>query len=218
MRVEKWNCLLGIQEVHGECHPGLASAYIKVFEDYVPPPLKILEMGIGEGPIETEMLTKKGYDVTPITIRPWQAEKYNALLMDMHDLRFKSNTFDAIFSCVTLEHSYAPWLVALESWIVLKDGGAFFIVVPQESQYHVPTHPCLLSIEQWTDLLRYAGFRIFNAEKRRFIVKCECQQSDTDYVSGVTVNHDETMVVIVAIKDAPHSEIKHIIEKLKELH
>lgn len=225
MNPSKWKALLNIQEVHGECHPGLAKAYIDLFSIRIPPPLKILELGLGEGILEFRMLKDRGYDVTGVTIRPWQAQAISpadgrVYCMDMHDLKFKPESFEAIFSAVTLEHSYAPWMVALESWIVLKPSGILFFIVPRPDQYHVVTHPCLLTCDQWSSILRYAGFEVLIAENYTFDVECSCERSDMDNSpTGTVFHHSETMMVFIARKSIPFSEeVSSTIAKLLKVH
>jgi hypothetical protein len=219
MNPEKWKALLNIQEVHGECHPGLAKAYIEYFKKYAPPPRTVLQIGLGEGPLETDMLVREGYTVTGITIRPWQVLRENILLMDMHDLHFKPDAFDSIFSAVTFEHSYSPWLAVMEAHVVLREGGVFFMVVPLENEYHVSTHPNLLSMGQWMETLSYAGFKIRESRKIDLNVMCPCESSDMGITPSSPKNHSLSMNIVVAEKGVPQSrDVLQSINLLREIH
>jgi len=212
----KWDALLEMQVEQGWWHTGLAEAYIKIFKTHVPPPKKILEMGLGEGPPENRMLKEAGYEVTGITIRPHEVVE-GITLMDMHDLRFPPNTFDAIYSTQTMEHGYAPYLVLLECWTVLRDGGTLFAVMPCPDEHLVETHPTMLTCLQWSTLMSHAGFNVKYGQDVGFVVNCRCLWSDGS--KSADMRHRERCLVIVAEKKPPESTYtRTVLGKLKKIH
>lgn len=111
---------------------------LRFITDIIPPDkyTKMLDIGCAEGR-ETKVLYDLGYDVIGITQGRLNVEyaKENypeivAIEMDMHDLRFHSNTFDAIYTNHTYEHAIAPYVMLLEMYAVIKTKGRIWINVP----------------------------------------------------------------------------------------
>lgn len=216
MNPEKWRILLDMQRVHGECHPTLAKKYIEVFSQVVSSRThpRLLEVGLGEGPREREMLQKLGYDVTAITVRSWQ----HATQMDMHDLTFAPESFDVIYGCQVYEHSYAPWLALMESWIVLRPHGILFANMPLPTQNDVSTHPTMLTLEQWKRIYTYCGFNVTHTSTRAFDVKCRCEDDEGNPIGGIK-RHRVSCNFIVAEKiSVSDSVMKNTLEKLMAIH
>lgn len=167
MNIKKWDSLLDIQRVFYAPHLDFTREYIALLKRFASASKykRLLDVGCGEGPEEIGMLTKEGYDVIGITLLPWMVEKNPRIkLMDVHDMSFLPNSFDAIYSCQVMEHVYAPWLACLEIWITLRIGGIFFMVVPTPEAYRVVTHPNLLTQEQWSFILHHTGFKVIHNE------------------------------------------------------
>jgi len=193
---------MDITQLFGAAHLEFAKEYIALFETFAPASKykKLLDVGCGEGPEEIGMLSDKGYDVTGITVIPWMLKNNPKIkLMDMQDMQFPPNSFDALYSCAVMEHVYIPWLACLELWITLRNNGIFFMIVPIPTMYKVVTHPSLLSQEQWAFILQHVGFKMLHNEVHKF----------RRYVP---------MIVIVAQKDKPKATcIQKVIDKLTKI-
>lgn len=172
MNIKKWESLLDLQQIFYASHLEFTKEYITLLKNFAPAGKykELLDIGCGEGPEEIVMLSKEGYDVTGITIIPWMIKGNPQIkLMDMHDMQFLPNSFDAIYSAQVMEHSYAPWLACLEIWVTLRIGGIFFMVVPVPKVYRVVTHPNLLTQEQWNFILHHTGFKIIHNEVKMIL-------------------------------------------------
>lgn len=80
-------------------------------------------------------------------------------VMDMHELRYKEDSFDYIYASNVLEHSPAPILALMELHRVLKRNGHAFFWMPtdltnQMERYHYSCFPP----EIWLSLMEKAGF------------------------------------------------------------
>jgi len=87
--------------------------------------------------------------------------------MDMHDLQFPPGEFDAVVTRQVFEHSFAPWLLAAEIWVILRTGGRWIIDLPSPQNKDMWTmwHPNLLYAKQMRFLLEKTGFKIVHAEE-----------------------------------------------------
>jgi SAM-dependent methyltransferase len=160
------------------------------------------------------MLQKLGFDVTTITVRPWQ----DATQMDMHDLQYPPESFDAIYGCQVYEHSYAPWLALMESWVVLKPHGILFANMPLPTDNDVVTHPTMLTLEQWSRIYEYCGFKVNYSASRGFAVNCLCED-DKGQPWGESTHHRVTCNIIEAEKTEVRDGImKSALEKLMTIH
>jgi SAM-dependent methyltransferase len=212
---EKWSILLESQLVYGTYHPSLGQQYIDRFLQYAPPEKfrRLLRIGFGEGRVEKDALTSK-YQVETITIQPWQGET----AMDMHDLKYASDSFDAIYAVQTFEHSYAPWLLLMECWTVLRMGGIVYFVVPAPDIHHVFTHPNLLTEEQWLLALNMCGFKPIDHYTKRYQVTCRCED-DYGNLKGYETEHDVTCITVAAEKEKPErEETAKTLEALRKIH
>lgn len=88
---------------------------------------KILDIGCGEGK-EAYILERLGYKVVGIT-QGAQNLKYakdnypgiDIRVMDMHDLEFPTQSFNAIYIHHAFEHSTAPFILLVEMYCTLSD-------------------------------------------------------------------------------------------------
>jgi len=151
--------------------------FVRIFEKYCPPAdyRYILDIGAGAG-LETKILSEVGYIPVGITFGRdniiMGRKKYDVLLMemDMHDLRFQRNTFDAIFSLQSFEHAFSPWFVILEMRRVLRDGGRVFLDLPDpedEPMLNTIWHTSVLYPNQLKALFKKAGFSLVVDLSRR---------------------------------------------------
>jgi len=143
--------------------------FIETFKKYCPSEKYnfVLDVGAGDG-LETLLLKHAGYNVLGITFgvenikKGKEAHGVELLEMDMHDLAFAPELFDAVFSVQTFEHTFSPWLHILELRRVLRDGGRVFIDVPDpDDQEMLDTiwHTSVLYPNQIKALFKKAGFK-----------------------------------------------------------
>jgi len=174
--IRKWKMLLKWQDdtkVTGgtshevEAHKNHLTDTCKILERFPPSQYpKILDLGCGGG--ETEALRRLGYQATGFTLGPlnviWAKEKYGLDLIygDMHDLPFPSGVFDAVLSKESFEHCFAPILVTIEVWRVLRPHGRWMLTQP-DSNNEVGfdwSHSTVLNARQRKALFENFGFRV----------------------------------------------------------
>lgn len=179
MNPEKWRVLLSQESREDPCvYPDMYEGTKKFFEAYLPqylPPAqyrKILDLGCGCG-IEVKVLEELGYEVMGITMSKADVDYaksqfgLNILFMDMHDLNFPANHFDGAISRQSLEHAYSTLLVMLETRIVLKYGGRWFIDLPSPHNKDMwgGNHRSILYPTQMRRYFDICGFEIVKAEE-----------------------------------------------------
>ena len=128
---------------------------------------KVLMLGCGDG-YEMKILRDRGFtDITGLTydrreFKNADDNKYSKVVRgDMHELPFKDNEFDFVYSKETLEHSIAPYIALLELNRVLKVDAGFMHyiaegVVKQGEWYHISCFPPYV----WVDLFNLAEFQV----------------------------------------------------------
>lgn len=164
MNLKKWDSLLDIQRRPEAPKVEFAREYVALLKRFAPPSSypHLLDIGCESG-VELETLTAEGYKVIGITMTTMSLIASSTIqLMDMHDQTFNPQSFDIAYACSTMEHSYAPWLACLETWVTLRDSGIFFVIVPQPTMYKVIEHPNLLSQDQWAFILEHTGFKLIH--------------------------------------------------------
>jgi len=122
MRTEKWNMYIETLQGHPtRCQSGHTIDNLKFITNLIPPdkfPV-LLNIGAGEG-LETKILHDLGYKTVGMINGDINAKfakenyRYTNILFvkhDMHDLPFKSESFDAVYMNHTFEHSYAPFIL-----------------------------------------------------------------------------------------------------------
>lgn len=134
-------------------------------------PCKILCVGAATG-MEIKAFNELGYEAQGITLGQnnvdFGRKEYNVdiQVMDMHDLQFPHDTFDALYSSHNLEHAFLPLIHLMECWTVLKHGGKWFMVLPSydpngcDSQQISAHHPNLLPAEVHEQMFTVCGFNI----------------------------------------------------------
>lgn len=141
MRTEKWDLYI-------EKHPSVAYTEhtiegMQSITQFLPIDRypKMLDVGVANG-LETMVLQEIGYDVIGIINGKSNVEyaKKNFpdvryVETDMHDLPFLSKSFNAIYTNHVFEHSFAPFILLLEFYCVLKSGGRVWIAMPY---FHEP--------------------------------------------------------------------------------
>lgn len=127
---------------------------------------KVLMLGCGDG-YEMKILKDKGFtDITGLTydrkeFKHAEDNKYSRIVRgDMHELPFKDNEFDFIYSKEVLEHSIAPYITLCELNRVSKTRAEFLHyiaegVVKQGEWFHFSCFPPYV----WMDLFHLTGFK-----------------------------------------------------------
>jgi 2-polyprenyl-3-methyl-5-hydroxy-6-metoxy-1,4-benzoquinol methylase len=201
MNPDKWDVLLkSVQQAFTRENLDFAAEYVKMLKAFAPPAehRRLLDIGVGEGPKEVEMLEAAGYSVTGITVQPWMLIGSPVKLMDMHDQEFRPDSFDAAYSTQVFEHSYAPWLLAMETWVTLRPSGKLFLSLPLPGQHVSVHHPSQLGKEEWKYLLEQAGFRIHS--------------SRTEYIIS------EPVIIVLAEKsEPPDPHVKAALDGLRRI-
>lgn len=140
MRKEKFDLYLekDISVCERKHHTTESMRFVTVF---IPPNIypKMLDIGCGEGR-EAYVLSQLGYNLTGITNGDinlkYAKENFpnvDIRSMDMHDLEFPSQSFNAIYLHHTLEHSLAPFMQIIEMYCILTDEpkGLIWVGLPE---------------------------------------------------------------------------------------
>lgn len=104
----------------------------------------ILDIGCADGTFTNVILDKSkadkivGIDVLKGSIdwasKHWiKKKRITFRLGDAHNLKFKNDSFDAVFALEVLEHVFEPVVVLKEIYRVLKKNGYAIFLVPSES-------------------------------------------------------------------------------------
>lgn len=179
MRTEKWNLYINTLQGHPSvCQSGHTKESMKFITEYIPPDKfpKLLNIGAGEG-LETDILRQLDYDVIGLihgninlvyANNNFPLTKY--IQSDMHDLPFPSNSFDAIYTNHTFEHSFAPFIQLLEMYSILRENGRVWIAMPEFKEYNDPTigdpnklnhhHPNIICYNLLKQMFESTGFKI----------------------------------------------------------
>lgn len=154
----------------------------------------VLDIGSADGVFTSEIAKKTkarkviGIDVLKTSVawanKHWKKnKKIRFQVGDIHDLKFKANSFDAIFALEVLEHVFEPEKALREIKRVLKKGGYAIFLVPSENLvfktvwflWHFygrmvweDTHVQQFSNNSLTSLSKQVGFKI--VEEKKFIL------------------------------------------------
>lgn len=217
MNIDKYNIIAKIQQGEGLDQQGedILKPFIeKYMLPYVPPKKypSLLDIGSGFG-YEPRSFTNYGWNVTAIDHSDSNIkhakEKYgiNTLKMDMHDLQFAPGTFNVAVTHQVFEHSFAPWILAMEIWVVLKKAGRWIIDLPspQNKEMWSLWHPNMLYSKQIRFLLLKTGFDVIHADEEG--------GKTYDYNEG-----GEPYTYIVEKADGYPDNYKHILQELETYH
>lgn len=105
---------------------------------------EVLDVGCADGTFSRVILDKTkaskliGIDVLESSVdwanKHWKKNKRMKFMVgDAHSLKFKANSFDAVFCLEVLEHVYNPESVLKEIKRVLKKGGYGIFLVPSDN-------------------------------------------------------------------------------------
>ena len=150
MNNKKWEMYInGMQGHQSVCETFYNIDNMRFITSLIPPDKynRVLDIGVGEG-LETSILKQLGYNPIGIisgedNIR-WADEHYpdiEFIECDMHDLPFGNETFDAIYTNQVFEHCFAPFIMLLECYAVLKKGGMMYIKMPTFMDRTTPNDP-----------------------------------------------------------------------------
>ena len=165
---------------------------------------RILSIGCNTGYEEYLMKKKKkiiGIDIGKDFIIEARERGIDAIVMDVHNLGFPDNEFDAIYWNNGPEHSINPEKAFSECYRVLKPGGKFISALP--SNYRVPdfTDPANLwdsslhvykpTPEEFKKLLEDTGFEIIEFEEINTIEKFGLTDAASDNFMMVSIARKE---------------------------
>jgi len=139
---------------------------------------RVLVLGCGDGK-EARLFKNLGFnDVQGITLDTHIIKDPGVTIhvRDMHNLRFlESGSINYVYSNHSFEHSFAPFMLCLEVWTVMRPGGVWFIEYPASKftgrsgaitdpavnkvSHH---HPNLLRPEEAECLFKTTGFKIID--------------------------------------------------------
>lgn len=194
---------------------GIKAFMQKYVLPYAPPDQypRMLDIGCGPG-TECKVLQDFGYKVSGITLGAPNIEYskqqygFTPIHGDMHDLPFPSDSFDVALCRQVFEHSFAPWLLALEVWIVLRPKGRWILDLPspRNKAMWAMWHPSLFYPNQMQFLFEECGFKIILADigKIPWTLEYDGGGEPYDYV-------------VEKIEGYP-SNFQHVLTKLREIH
>jgi len=214
---EKWNALTRtIQDAPTGIDGNTDEIGIKAFMQryvvpYAPPEQfpRILDLGCGPG-TELKILKELGYTATGITLGAPNIEfcqknyGFAPIYGDMHDLPFPAGSFDVALARQVFEHSFCPWLLALEVWTVLRVKGRWIIDLPspRNKAMWAMWHPSLFYPNQMEFLFEKCGFSIIGKIPWTL-----------DYDGG-----GEPYDYVVEKKEGYPDNFQHVLRKLKKIH
>jgi SAM-dependent methyltransferase len=157
----------------------------------------ILDIGCNDGYM-VDYFNKRGKaaigideSVNPVDRIYHKQNDITVLEMDMHDLNFKDESYDAVWCRHTLEHSFSPLQVLAEITRVLKPGGFLFCILPpppSPSQYY-PGHYHQIPDYQLSYLLELSGFEVLEIKTSYYSFEKENDNLEIRSVSKKTVKH-----------------------------
>ena len=220
MNPEKWNTLVKMVQESPEIDGNVDEDGIKAFmQKYVlafaPPDQypRLLDLGCGPG-TELKVLKDLGYKAYGITLGiknlEYCKEHYGFVpeYGDMHDLPFPPDSFDIALCRQTFEHSFAPWLLALEVWVVLRPKGRWILNLPspRNKAMWAMWHPSLFYPNQMRFLFEKCGFNVVLEDIGNIPWTLDYNGGGEpyDYVVEKTENYPDNF--------------QHILKKLREIH
>jgi len=221
MFIEKWNTLNRLIQdaqtgIDGNTDiEGVKAFMLKYVVPYAPPNdfPRVLDLGCGPG-TELKVLRDLGYTPTGITFGAKNIEfcitNYGITphYGDMHDLPFPPDSFDVALCRQVFEHSFSPWLLALEVWTVLRPKGKWIIDLPspRNKAMWAMWHPSLFYPNQMEYLFEQCGFKMVLADIGKI-------PWSLDYDGG----GEPYDYVVEKIEGYP-ANFQHVLHKLREIH
>ena len=140
------------------------------FLDYLVDCSSILDVGCGTGRLVKYFIDMGKKNVAGITFDKTEIrfgvknfelrEDVHLFLGDMHEMPFDDNSFDAIVSWDSLEHSPAPYVALCEMYRVLIPGGKALIYIPDTEWIDYQDHYIVMNTAQMRHLAKMAGFKV----------------------------------------------------------
>lgn len=137
---------------------------------------RVLCIGCADG-AEVKAMNEIGYSATGITIGQnnvdYGKKHYGNIdirEMDMHDLKFRPESYDFAYSSHCFEHAFAPWIHIMEVWTILKEGGLWFTQHPAYVEGTTDTtmlshhHPNVLPTMAHRHMFEECGFMVIKHE------------------------------------------------------
>jgi len=221
MNLEKWNALVRtVQDAPHDINGNVDEEGIKAFMQkyvlpYAPPEQypRCLDVGCGPG-AELKVLKDLGYIPTGVTLGTPNIEYsrihygITPVYGDMHDLPFPPESFDVALTRQVFEHSFAPWLLALEIWVVLRPKGRWILDLPnpRNKAMWAMWHPSLFYPNQMEFLFDKCGFHIILADTGKI-------PWTLDYNGG-----GEPYDYVVEKSEGFPDNFQHVLKKLWEIH
>lgn len=149
------------------------------FARALPAGAAVLDAGAGEGQYRRQFEGRRyvGVDLA-VGDTGWDYSRLDAVA-DLNALPFSNASFDAALNVVTLEHVREPARVLAEIARVLRPGGRFLLVVPQDWEVHQEPHDYfrytrhgvryLLEQAGFSDIVIEAGGGYFRLMGRRML-------------------------------------------------
>lgn len=109
--------------------------------------------------------------------------------MEMHNMQFPNNSFDAVWCRHVLEHSFSPLQILFEIWRVLKKDGYLFCALPPPPQppESYPGHWHQIPDYQLKYLLEMCNFKVMYIENVTFSYK---QEGDSPEIRAIAKKLD----------------------------
>jgi len=221
MNPDKWNALTRtVQDsstgINGNPDEESVKAFIQRYVlPYASPTNypRVLDIGCGPG-TELKVLRDLGYKPSGITLGlkniEYSRDHYGFVPTygDMHDLPFPPDSFDVALCRQVFEHSFAPWLLALEIWVVLRPKGRWIIDLPspRNKAMWAMWHPSLFYPNQMEFIFEKCGFRVILADIGKI-------PWTLDYNGG-----GEPYDYVVEKEEGYPDNFQHVLRKLREIH
>jgi SAM-dependent methyltransferase/ADP-heptose:LPS heptosyltransferase len=114
-----------------------------------------------------------GIDINEKLIKESKVNHDKCYVCDMHNMKFKPETFDLVFAKDVLEHSHTPHFVLRDCYNILKYGGKIIAYIPMDGMGKFDavneTHLWKTTYDECKQKFNYAGFRNVTIYKYSYI-------------------------------------------------